>query len=662
VSTNGFVFKDRCENGLLKEYYCQSDTEEGFERYSCPHGCENGRCLQGKDICHGLIENLKNPSDLGEYKFLWNYSYTQEYSGVEGHSSVWSDGKHYLYEQAILFNQSQDAEQALKSITSYALCQAKYLTAGGKEHKVYTCNWYQFEGEQTKQVLWTQDNVLVQMTRYLSRAEADAAAGEQIDQLLKDLRDNRYKISEDVSLDPVLQRFAEQALGGCPSDNKNICVPKWNCKTEPVICPEYGLQKRRCVDSAGCTLRDHEESIYCSPGICSGCYVPRWIWSKDNICIPYGFRFEYTSKPERLESERVEAGAKGDYSLEIVSDQQAILVLYGKDSNTTYTLIEGTEVEIVLSDWDEDIGTIILYVRDVGQDYVDVDIRIVPKKINAYCDIDGVVKMQRIKDRGGNWAKCQNSYECDSNVCSSGECVEIADTIRKVKGFKALFARVLCRVANLFNNEEYQGCLAQFGVEASVSSGEPSQVPTNEEVKAAAQDQTTGSTSSSSGRVYQFSSAQLEKGFTVSLRLGEGFEVPFEGKNYLYVLSALSADSATLLRNGQKTLLTFVKKNIDLNSDGSIDTVFTLESVKNQVATIRIEREVAIETFTAQNPPARQGDQKVPSPSSAVDQDQKDAGSDAALKLYMIITLVIVFAIVGIAGYIAYLHFRKKKD
>jgi hypothetical protein len=46
VNKSSFLFEDRCEpDGLLKEYYCQSNDEEGFERYKCPNGCSNGACL-----------------------------------------------------------------------------------------------------------------------------------------------------------------------------------------------------------------------------------------------------------------------------------------------------------------------------------------------------------------------------------------------------------------------------------------------------------------------------------------------------------------------------------------------------------------------------------------------------------------------------------------
>jgi len=77
----------------------------------------------------------------------------------------------------------------------------------------------------------------------------------------------------------------------------------------------------------------------------------------------------------------------------------------------------------------------------------------------SYCDIDGKIKEQKVKDFEGSWAKCQNNYECDSNLCSGGECVEVNDAIRRVGRFSGIFVRLVCRLANLFNNDDYNMCV-----------------------------------------------------------------------------------------------------------------------------------------------------------------------------------------------------------
>ena len=80
---------------------------------------------------------------------------------------------------------------------------------------------------------------------------------------------------------------------------------------------------------------------------------------------------------------------------------------------------------------------------------------------NVYCHINDELEQQKTIDSQGNWAKCQNNFECESNVCSSGECIEIAETIRKAKGFKSLVIKILCKLAHLFSIEEYNQCILE---------------------------------------------------------------------------------------------------------------------------------------------------------------------------------------------------------
>ena len=76
-----------------------------------------------------------------------------------------------------------------------------------------------------------------------------------------------------------------------------------------------------------------------------------------------------------------------------------------------------------------------------------------------YCGIEGSFKEQRIIDSQGNWASCQNDYECKSNICSSGECVELASIIKEASGFKSLVVKIVCKMGNLFNIEDYNQCI-----------------------------------------------------------------------------------------------------------------------------------------------------------------------------------------------------------
>ena len=77
------------------------------------------------------------------------------------------------------------------------------------------------------------------------------------------------------------------------------------------------------------------------------------------------------------------------------------------------------------------------------------------------------MKGQKSKLSDGEWASCQNNYECESNFCSSGECIEITDMISNVSGFKAIGVKVLCTFANLFGVQDYDSCILEsLGEEA----------------------------------------------------------------------------------------------------------------------------------------------------------------------------------------------------
>jgi hypothetical protein len=80
-------------------------------------------------------------------------------------------------------------------------------------------------------------------------------------------------------------------------------------------------------------------------------------------------------------------------------------------------------------------------------------------KANMYCDIEGVVKIQKTREYGGDWAKCQNNYECYSNLCSSGECVEVQDMIDSVSRWKNIGSKIICRFAAIFTSITYNQCM-----------------------------------------------------------------------------------------------------------------------------------------------------------------------------------------------------------
>jgi len=103
----------------------------------------------------------------------------------------------------------------------------------------------------------------------------------------------------------------------------------------------------------------------------------------------------------------------------------------------------------------------------VPKEYQDEVVRCIPYSFrtrlgesDVYCDFDGRIKEQKTVDVEGNLADCQNNYECWSNICSGGECIELTKMIEQSKGFKAVFVKVICKLAHLFSVGNYEECVA----------------------------------------------------------------------------------------------------------------------------------------------------------------------------------------------------------
>jgi cysteine-rich repeat protein len=100
---------------------------------------------------------------------------------------------------------------------------------------------------------------------------------------------------------------------------------------------------------------------------------------------------------------------------------------------------------------------------EYGSTCLPVGYRIIISDVPSYCDIYGIAP-QKVNQENETQS-CQNSYECSSNICSSGQCVEL-------EGFNAVLIKILCRITTLFNTEEnaYENCVAQYVYGACVSS------------------------------------------------------------------------------------------------------------------------------------------------------------------------------------------------
>lgn len=498
-------------NCYISEYYCM---DSGYSDIvsplpECPNGCSDGACIKNP-VCPDLINKVKNPSDFVDSGFGYSLSWNNSYEG-----QMWINGNDYDYTEyyaswytnynekynqisydiLVFDDQNIDLQAWLKERTNYEVCVLRtYWSENNKEDKVYICNWDILNQQQnldnykskSRDILWTNDNVVVQIYVYsgdsLTDEEVSKIAEKRINDFLNDLKDNQGKYVgwEDFDIDWPLSNQIAKSLSQCSSEIPiGTCDPCWNCKIEPVICPEYGYQTKTCVDYC-CEKEKIESRNYCSPGVCSGCYVPRWFdidrMNLDNTCIPYGFRFNHQigwdyNLQEFTEEERVSEGSsEGEYSLVILSAEKAILTLYDKNGiGYEYILTPGATVEIIIPNWEMNIEKMTLTVKDIiyqgfvgGERYVDLTIKSLgwtqeADTMNAYCDYNGEIKMQK-----PDWQECQNSYECESNLCSSRECIGITSMLKEVSMFKSLGVKILCKLADMFGLQDYESCVYEY--------------------------------------------------------------------------------------------------------------------------------------------------------------------------------------------------------
>ncbi|MDD5193538.1 MAG: LamG domain-containing protein [Candidatus Nanoarchaeia archaeon] len=504
VSYGNWSKTDRCglyddnpsnDSTDLNEFYCRSDGEPVEEVYKCPNGCSDGKCLTPQpEVCPVLINRVKNPTDFVEgyrgYKLNYNsiapgsiWMEGEEKPGINYYAS-WNYyqqevSEYFSYSIFVADDKNLNLNEYVEKIKENPYCKAREDWQGGNQ-RVYICAWNLMEDMpntgKSLQIMWAKDNVLIES--YISHWEGgEELTDEQISKLInektlsfiRNLEDNEFKGvgGDNFNIDYPLSAQIEKALSECKSDiPAGECISCWSCKTEPAICPPHGYQNKVCVDRC-CNKPSHVEEKECSPGICAGCYVPRWYgWNiGNNVCIPYGTRFSHTETDEDGDiPEGYNEGPNSAMNLTIYSNKEAYFYL--KEGDIVFfdsNIYVGNEYEIDLTNAGE--GAIIRFrVDDIvpatenRNGYISITVL---QNFNAYCDYTGRIERQKMRTPGGDWATCQNNYECESNFCSSGECLEITTMIKNAKGFKATFIKILCRLGNIFDIESYEQCVAR---------------------------------------------------------------------------------------------------------------------------------------------------------------------------------------------------------
>jgi hypothetical protein len=98
--------------------------------------------------------------------------------------------------------------------------------------------------------------------------------------------------------------------------------------------------------------------------------------------------------------------------------------------------------------------------------------RIIVEDKPSFCDISGIREQKKNKENLTQ--TCQNSFECESNLCSAGECVEII-------GSKAVLVKIICKLSHLNDEGKYLSCLERYiyGVDSALNQEQTSENPAN---------------------------------------------------------------------------------------------------------------------------------------------------------------------------------------
>jgi len=490
--------------------------ETNLELYAELFIGENAKLCQqdclNTEACPDFINKILNPTDFYsggvEYTKGWEsywggiwwikgveYPY-QEYS-ASWHNYHENNRNYVSYHVLIFDDKNIDLQSWLESQTQNRICDIQsYWSQDNQDNLVYICNWdvlnnkqdlNQYQGK-SRQILWINKNIAiradVQTGEYLSDEEFLKLSQERFNGFFEDIKDNRdeYIGWEYFGIDWPLSYQIADSLAECGSEIKQeTCNPCWNCKIEPVICPQHGYQTRICKDN--CCDKQREEEFQCSPGICSGCMVSRWMGYSysDNICVPYGTRLAQLrgEKDEEIpEGEDLDSKGNIEYKLEILDDYKAYFLFNGP-TGTIFAgnLYEGNMYELDMSEYEgmklkfrvEDV--VPSKASETGEGYVKI---ILFENFDAYCNYDGKIMKQKGPLNDGTWNSCQNNYECESNFCSSGECIEVNRMIENVASYKVIVIKIICKLANLFNLEGYNECVSKrLGQEYIESVPEP---------------------------------------------------------------------------------------------------------------------------------------------------------------------------------------------
>ncbi len=365
-----------------------------------------------------------------------------------------------LYVGTIVFDDvNYDAKKSL-----YLNDIKRNLWKGEKSNIDGKIQWYYaLSVPEGKVYLWYHGNVLIYVLLidvFNGSSDSTSSLTLSPSDLMRAIQSNTYApVTRDDTRFAVLQRIAEVYLKSCSSKVEESCWPLWEQKVEPAICPEYGEQKVIARDVNRCSVKSTiEETKRCSPGICSGCSIPRFLGfadtEGDNVCVPYSTRLAHQQNGVLIPLPEKNSVGNGvfDYTLNVDSAVSATLKTYSKGKQThSYLLRSGGTFNL------EDFSDQILKLKVMKIVYSGagslnnlVELQTI-ENFDGYCNYNGRVLPQK-----GDDASCQNNYECFSNECNSGTCVNTYQNVVKQAGF---LLKLWCRITNIGNEEGYLQCL-----------------------------------------------------------------------------------------------------------------------------------------------------------------------------------------------------------
>ena len=538
LSVGDNTYSDVCaDSNFVKEYFCDNPPSY-YDNYYCPNGCLNGACVNngtsnlcsiaeqdelGVDICSGytcregngsisvqiangpLNENLSgillvftnSTNTLQSFTIYQNIPANNEARTFNFNDASLISADRVSFSPIVGNNQTCGSSQT--AMIPYCNVEMEPVPSCQENYKIRLVN---FQGDNNEPKVDVEIlNGGYWMTTCSAREVGESCFLGNVELAIKSISVGA-RVADLEVLSPAVFDYRLVSVSGGQDywasinskemqyndqTDKMVIVSYCGggnevCTLTPTTCPPHGTQTQTCTSSDGSI--SSTSTISCTPGECSGCYVPRWFgYSEDNTCIPYGMRFnnqvgwtfgELAFNREETDSLSVsEVEDYDDVSLEVYSNSTALLGVQDFDGEYVYlSLVVGQDY-----DWDELFNleyytnySAVLHVDNIvysGENYSNSYIEITfsesgsyqsqtPDSFSAYCNIDGTIYSQKI-----DGDSCQNNFECASNECRNGACVNSYALAQENAG---TLSKIWCYLTSgipLFggSEEEYTQCL-----------------------------------------------------------------------------------------------------------------------------------------------------------------------------------------------------------